>query len=188
MTLKNKGVPLLCYFNYSPETPNLGQNRRFCGLCDLEIWRMTLKNNRAPLLCYIRCAHHLIANMELQSGNDKFGSKAMILFVPRDHEIWRMILKNNRAPFLCIIKLCSSFQSHLRIPNGVTVRKRPNLGKIDDFLSRLTLKISPMTLKKTQGSSSKILPFCASYYNHWWIQTGITIRKHPIWVKIDDCF
>ena len=39
---------------YSPETPNLGQIRRFLEACDLEIWRMTLQNNRAPLLCYFK--------------------------------------------------------------------------------------------------------------------------------------
>ena len=48
-------------WSYSPETPNLGQIRRFFELCDLEICRMTLKNNRAPLLSIIKlCAsfHH----------------------------------------------------------------------------------------------------------------------------------
>ena len=29
-------------WSYSPETPNLGQIRRFLELCDLVIWRMTL--------------------------------------------------------------------------------------------------------------------------------------------------
>ena len=44
-------------WSYSPETLNLGQNRRFFVLCDLEIWWMTLQNNRAPLLYYIKlCA------------------------------------------------------------------------------------------------------------------------------------
>ena len=44
-------------WRYSPETPNLGQNRRILEPCDLTIWRMTLKNNRAPLLCYFKlCA------------------------------------------------------------------------------------------------------------------------------------
>ena len=44
-------------WRYSPETPNLGQNRRFLEPCDLAIWRMTLKNNRAPLLCHFKlCA------------------------------------------------------------------------------------------------------------------------------------
>ena len=72
MTFKNNTAPLLCYFKlcafrshwsiqtgvtYSPETPNLGQIRRFLEPCDLEIWRMTFKNNRAPLLCNFKlCA------------------------------------------------------------------------------------------------------------------------------------
>ena len=44
-------------WSYSPETPNLGQNRRFLKPCDFEIWRMTFKNNRTPLLCYFKhCA------------------------------------------------------------------------------------------------------------------------------------
>ena len=96
-------------WGYSPETPNLGQIRRFLEPCDLEIWRMTLKNNRAPLLCCFQlCAwfhchmwiwpwktighlyyatsssmHHFIAigefKLELQSRNAQFGSKSMIL-------------------------------------------------------------------------------------------------------------
>ena len=41
-------------WSYSPETPNLGQNRWFLEPCDLAIWCMTLKNNRAPLLCYFK--------------------------------------------------------------------------------------------------------------------------------------
>ena len=77
-------------WSYSPETPNLGQNRRFLQPLDLAIWRMTLKNNRAPLLCYF--------------------------------------------------KLCASFCSHWWIQTGVTVRKRPIWVKFDDFFSRVTLK------------------------------------------------
>ena len=40
--------------SYSPETPNLGQIRRFLQPCDLAIWRMTLQNKRAPLPCYFK--------------------------------------------------------------------------------------------------------------------------------------
>ena len=44
-------------WSYSPETPNLGQIRRFLAPCDLVIWQMTSQNNRAPLLCYFKlCA------------------------------------------------------------------------------------------------------------------------------------
>ena len=77
-------------WSYSPETPNLGQIRRFLEPCDLEIWRMTFKNNRAPFLCYF--------------------------------------------------KLCASFRSHWWIQTGVTVRKRPIWVKFDSFKSRVTLK------------------------------------------------
>ena len=77
-------------WSYSPETPNLGQIRRFLEPCDLEIWWMTLKNNRAPLLCYF--------------------------------------------------KLCAAFRTHWWIQTGVTVRKRPIWVKFDDFQSRVTLK------------------------------------------------
>ena len=77
-------------WSYSPETPNLGQIRRFLEPCDLEIWRMTLQNNRAPLLCYF--------------------------------------------------KLCAAFGTHWWIQTGVTVRKRPIRVKFDDFWSHATLK------------------------------------------------
>ena len=30
--------------------------------------------------------------------------------------------------------------------------------------------------------------FYASFRSHRWIQAGLTVRKHPIWVKIDDIF
>ena len=53
---------------------------------------------------------------------------------------WWMTPKNNRAPLLCIFKLFASFRSHWWIQTGVTVRKRLILLKIDNFLSRVTLK------------------------------------------------
>ena len=54
--------------SYSPETPNLGQIRRFLEPCDLEIWRMTLKNNRAPLLRNIKLYASFHHHMWIQTG------------------------------------------------------------------------------------------------------------------------
>ena len=54
--------------SYSPETPNLGQIRRFLEPCDLEIWRMTLKNNRAPLLSNIKLYASFHHHMWIQTG------------------------------------------------------------------------------------------------------------------------
>ena len=51
-----------------------------------------------------------------------------------------MTLKNNRAPLPCYFKLCASFRTHWWIETGVTVRKRPNWVKFDDFYSPVTLK------------------------------------------------
>ena len=68
---------------YSPETPNLGQNRWCFDPCDLEIWWMALEYNRASLLC--------------------------------------------------CFKLCATFHSHWWIQTGVTVRKRSIWVKFDYF-------------------------------------------------------
>ena len=29
---------------------------------------------------------------------------------------------------------------------------------------------------------------CAAFRTHWWIQTGVTVRKCPIWVKFNDFY
>ena len=55
-------------WSYSPETPNLGQIRRFLEPCDLEIWRMTFKNNRAPLLRIIKLYASFHHHMWIQTG------------------------------------------------------------------------------------------------------------------------
>ena len=55
-------------WSYSPETPNLGQIRRFLEPCDLEIWRMTLKNNRAHLLSMIKLYASFHYHMWIQTG------------------------------------------------------------------------------------------------------------------------
>ena len=58
---------------------------------------------------------------------------------PCDLEMWWMTSKKT-ALLLYYIKLCASFQIHRRIETGVTVRKHLIWVKIDDFLSRVTLK------------------------------------------------
>ena len=55
-------------WSYSPETPNLGQIRRFLEPCDLEIWRLTLKNNRASLLSNIKLYASFHHHMWIQTG------------------------------------------------------------------------------------------------------------------------
>ena len=42
-----------------------------------------------------------------------------------------------------------------------------------------------MTLKNSRASLLCYFKLCASFHSHWWIQTGVTAQKRPIWVKID---
>ena len=121
---------------YSPETPNLGQNRWCFVPCDLEIWWMTLENNRASFLCCFKLCETFHSHWWIQTGVTvrKRPNLGQI------RRIWCMTLKNNRAPLLCYFKLYASFHSHRWIQAGVTVRKRPIWVKIDDFFSRVTLQ------------------------------------------------
>ena len=45
-----------------------------------------------------------------------------------------------------------------------------------------------MTLKNNKAPLLCYFKLCAPFHNHLWIQTGVTVQKHPIWVKIDDFF
>ena len=150
---------------------------------------MTTKNNRAPLLYYIKLCASFQIHQWIQTGvtvrKRPIWVKIDNIFEPCDLAIWRMTLKNNRAPLLCYFKLCASFRSHWWIQSGVTVRKRPIWVKFDDFFSRVTLKFDGWPWK-TIGHLLCYFKLCASFCSHWWIQTGVTVRKHPIWVKFDD--
>ena len=124
--------------------------------------------------------------LELQSRNAQFGSK-LIFFALCDLEIWRMIFKINRAPLLCDNKLCASFQSHWWIQTGVTVRKRSIRVKIYSFVP-CDLEIGQMTLNHNVAPLLCYFKLLASFRSHQWIQTGVTVRKHPIWFKISNIF
>ena len=56
------------------------------------------------------------------------------------------------------------------------------------FFVPCDLEIWQMTLKSKRAPLLCYFKLCASFHNHWWIQTGVTVRKRPIWVKIDYCF
>ena len=121
---------------YSPETPNLGQIRRFLEAATLKFDGWPWKTIGHLFYASSSFVQHFVPigelKLELQSGNAQFGSNSTI-FRGGDLEIWRMTLKNNRAPLLCFFKLCAAFCTHWWIQTGVTVRKRPIWVKFDDF-------------------------------------------------------
>ena len=73
----------------------------------------------------------------------------------------------------------------------------PNLGRIRRFLEPCDLEIWRMTLKNNRAPLLCYFKLCASFRSYWWIQTGVTVRKRPIyliffilsyliWVKFDN--
>ena len=50
------------------------------------------------------------------------------------------------------------------------------------------LEIWWMTSKNNKACLLYNIKLCVSFHIHQWIQTVVTVRKHPIWVKLDDFF
>ena len=126
-------------WSYSPETPNLGLNRRVYVPCDLEIWQVTLKNNRVHLLCYFKLSASLHSHWPIRAGvTAQFWSNLTIFFA--SNEFYKWPWKNDRPPLLYPFKLYASFHSHWWIQIWVIVRKRSNWVKLNDFLPPVTLK------------------------------------------------
>ena len=64
----------------------------------------------------------------------------------------------------------------------------PNLGQIWRFLEPCDLEIWWMTLKNNRAPLLCYFKLYVSFRSHWWIQTGVTVRKRTIWFKSDDFF
>ena len=132
--------------------------------------------------------HHFITigefKLKLQSGNAQFGSKSAI-FVPYDLEIWRMTLKKKGTSSMLLLALCS-ISYPLVNSNWSYSPETPNLGQIQWFLEPCDFEIRQITLKNNRTPLLCYFKLCAAFRTHWWIQTGVTVRKRPIWVKFDD--
>ena len=102
--------------------------------------------------------HHFLVisefNFELQSRNHVIG-KILAIFCSCDLEITQMTFKNSRASPLCSFKPYASFHSHQCILISVTVRKRPNRVKFDDFVAPLWPWNFKNDLEKQYSTSSK---------------------------------
>ena len=56
------------------------------------------------------------------------------------------------------------------------------------FFSPCDIEIWWITLKKNRAPLLYYIKLCASFQIQQWIQTGVIVRKLPIWVKINDFF
>ena len=176
-------------WSYSPETPNLGQIRRFLEPCDLEIWRMTLKNNRTPILCYFKLYASFGSHLWIQAG---VRVQKRPIWVKIDDFLSRVNLQFDVWPSKTIGHLfyaTSSFVHHFVAIGDLKLElqsRNAQLGHIWRFLEPCDLAIWRMTLKNNRAPLRCYFKLCASFRSHRWFQTWVTVRKCPIWVKFDD--
>ena len=117
--------------------------------------------------------HHFITigefKLKLQSGNAQFGSKSAI-FCP----VWPWNLANDLEQGKC---------------EGFDSCDRPSNLKLDlnrQFFRPCDREIWWMTSKNNRAPLLRYFKLCASFRSHWWIRTGVTVWKRPIWVKLDN--
>ena len=176
-------------WSYSPETPNLGQIRRFLEPCDLEIWRMTLKNNRAPLLCYFKLYASFRSHRWIQAG---VTVRKRLIWVKIDDFLSRVTLQFDVCPWKTIGHLfyaTSSFVHHFVAIGDFKLELQSGNAQFGSNLTILKpcdLDIWRMTLKNNRAPLLFYFKLCASYRNHWCIENWVTVRKRPIWVKFED--
>ena len=146
---------------------------------------MTFKTSGHLFYTTLSFVHHYKAICKFKPNSTNNSGQNRRFFVPCNIEIWWITLKNNRTPLPCCFKLCASFHCHLWFHSGATVRKCSMPVKIGDFLSCVTLKFDGWPWKQW-GPFSVCFKFCASFQSHGWNQTGATVQKLSIWVKIED--
>ena len=174
-------------WSYCPETLNSGQNQWF--FCPVWPWHlMTFKNNRAPLLCCIKLCASFRSHRWIQTGvtvpKHSIWVKINDFFVPCDLEIWWMtsighlfyVDSSSMHHFIAI----SEF--NLKLQSGNT-----QFGsKSAIIFVQCDLEIWRMTLTNNRALLLCYFKLCASFHSHWWIKTGVTVQKWPIWVKTDN--
>ena len=152
---------------YSPEMLNSVQNRRFFSRMTLKLdgWPWKTIGHLLSLLLQALCSilYPLVnSNWSYSPEMANLGQIRRFL-ASCDLELWPMTLKDNRAPLLGNIKLYISFNHHMWIQTGVTVRKR-----LSWVVTSVTLKV------KLQGHTAKNLSILT--------QIGCFRTVTPVWI------
>ena len=205
MTLENNRAPLLYYINLCASFQihrwiQIGVTVRkrsiwvkIGNFLSREIWRTTLKNNRSPLLCYFKLCASFHTHWWIQIWVTVRKVLKRSIRVKIDDFLSCVNKKFYRWPSKTIGHLfyaTSSFVYHF-IPIGefkleLQPGNAPFWVKIDDFFRRVTFKLNRWPWKTNRAPLQCYFKLWASFRTHWWIQTGVTVQKRPIWVKFDD--
>ena len=204
MTLKNNRAPLLCYFKHCAPSHNHKWIQTRVTVLKCQIWvkigdfwpRVTSKFHGWPRktsghIFYATSSfvHHFTTIREFklhkQSGNDQFGSKSAIVGPAWPWNLTDDLKKQWDTSSMLPQALCIISQPSVN-SNSINSPETPNWGQNWRFLVPRDLEIWRMTLKNNRAPLLCYFNHCASFHNHRWIQTPLTVRKRPIWVEIGD--
>ena len=171
---------MISNWSCSLETLSSGRNWRYFVPCDLEIWLTTLENNRAPLLYY----NKLCASFQIHRWSQTWATVWK-------HSIWvkigdflsRMTLKFHRWPWKTkghLFYTTLSFVRHFKAMGEFKLELQSGNAKFESksaIFVPCDLEIWQMTLKNNRAPLLCYFKLCASYHSHWWIQTGVRVRK-----------
>ena len=149
---------------------------------------MTLKNNRAPLLCYFKLCASFRSHWWIQSGVtvwkrliwvkiDDFFNRVTFQF---DGWPWKTTGHLFHATSSSVHNFVAIGEFKLELQSG-----NAQFGSNSTFLEPCDLAIWRMTLKNKRAPLPCYYKLRASFRSHWWIQTGVTVLKRPIWLKFN---
>ena len=159
------------------------------GPYDHEIkWTNWKKNRASPLmLCqalFIISKPSVNSNCSYSPGMlnlSKIGNFLSCVTLKFDVWPWKTIehLFYSTSSFVHHFVAISQFKQELLSGNA-------HLRSKSQFLIPCDLEIWWMALQNYRAPLLCYFKICASFHNHRWIQTWVTVRKCPIWVKIGD--
>ena len=204
MTLKNNSAPLLCCFKLCAsfhshqwiQTVVTVRKRPILVKIDDFFSRVTLKFDGWPSktighLFYATSSfvQHFVAigefKLELQSGNSQSGSKSTIFKAVRPWNLTDDLAKQQGTSSMLLQALC--IISYPLVNYNLSYSPETlNSGQNRRLFEPCDLEILGITLKNNRASLLCYFKLCVSFCTHWWIKIGVTVRKPPIWVKLDD--
>ena len=171
-------------WSYSPETANLGQNWRFLEPRDLAIWRMTLKSNRTPLICYLKLDASFGSHWWIQTWVTVWKRPIWVKiddFFTLQFDVWPSKTIGH------LFYSTSSFVHHFEAIGVFSLESgNAQFGSNSTIFRAVWPWNLTYDLENNRAPIQCYFKLCASFRSHWWIQTGVTVRKRPIWVKFYD--
>ena len=125
--------------------------------------------------------------LKLQSGNPQFGSISANVLprVTLKFDSWTWKTKGR------LFYTTSSFVHHFKAICEIQLELQSGNAQFGSKLAiffRVTLKFDGLPWKTIVHLFYATSSFVLNFHSHRWFKTGVTVRKCPIWFKIDDFF